>query len=217
VSVTIHLMRHGATAPEHPRRFLGRRDVPLSDEGRAQARAWREGLAEMDYAGAWCSDLSRSQETAGIILEGRGLAARPVPELGEISLGEWDGLTVDEVRERFPGQYEARGANMAGFRPPGGESFADVAGRAWPAFEAILAPYRDTPGANILIVAHAGVNRAILCRLLGIPLAGLFCLAQESCCLNIMELSDGKPGLCLLNQHVLLESSLKPGVKNAAS
>ncbi|WP_243360193.1 histidine phosphatase family protein [Fundidesulfovibrio terrae] len=199
MNLTVHLMRHGETGQESPRRFLGQRDVPLSDSGRAQALLWREALSGVDYAGAWCSDLSRCRETAEIVLEGRPLQAVPLAGLREIALGEWDGLTAEEVKARFPGQHEARGADMAGFRVPGGESFEDVAHRACCAFEGILAENRIADGATLLIVAHAGVNRAILCRLLGMPLAGLFRLGQDHACLNVIAYRKGAPELRALN------------------
>lgn len=199
MSLTIHLMRHGATPAESPWRFLGQRDVPLSREGRAQALWWRKALAHVEYAQAWCSGLERSRETARLLVGEGGVRVRDCPAFREISLGAWDGLTVEEVRARYPGQYEARGADIAGFRPPGAESFEDVAGRAWPALERIAAGHTGTGDATILIVAHAGVNRVLLCRLLGMPLAGLFSLGQEPGCLNSIMFSKGPPVLSSLN------------------
>jgi probable phosphoglycerate mutase len=72
---------------------------------------------------------------------------------------------------------------MAGYRPPGGESFADLSDRVLPAFERVV---RESEG-DLLIVGHAGVNRVILSRLLGMPLAHLFRLGQGYGCLNILE------------------------------
>jgi len=194
-------MRHGQTAPETPWRFLGQRDAALSDAGRAQAAAWRDTLRGVDFAGAWCSDLARCRDTATIILEGRDLTATPLPGLREISLGEWDGLTVAEVKSRYPGLYEARGADIAGFRPPGGESFADLSGRAWEALETLLATAGtgNNPEANLLVVAHAGVNRTIMARVLGMPLENLFRLDQDHGCLNILSFGPGGPRLTRAN------------------
>lgn len=226
MTLIVYLLRHGQTIPERPWRFLGQRDAALSDAGRAQAAAWREALAGVDFAGAWSSDLARCRETAAIILEGRGFAAAPVAGLREISLGEWDGLTVAEVMSRYPGLYEARGANIAGFRPPGGESFADLSGRAWTALEHILlkahpdkasdvtnarhteanpAPgeARTTTGANLLVVAHAGLNRVLMARVLGMPLKNLFRLDQDHGCLNVLRFGPGEPRL--------LRANLAPG------
>jgi probable phosphoglycerate mutase len=136
-------------------------------------------------------------ESAGIIGAALGVVPETVPDLREIDLGAWEGLTVDEVRERFPGRYEARGRNLAGFRPPGGESFADVQRRAWPAFEAATAEM-DEP---LAIVAHGGVNRVLLCRILGMPLENLFRLEQHYACINILHAGRDEFRVAVMNRH----------------
>ncbi|MFA7406118.1 MAG: histidine phosphatase family protein, partial [Pelobacteraceae bacterium] len=110
-----------------------------------------------------------------------------LPGLREIDLGGWDGVPISEVRQRFPNEYERRGANLIGYRPPGGESFADLSARVLPVFENTV----SIAGNNLLIVGHAGVNRVLLCHLLGIPPANLFRLEQEYGCLNIMRRTAG--------------------------
>jgi len=204
VKLTLCLMRHGETVRESPWRFLGQREVALSQTGRAQARWWREKLSGLDFAGAWSSDLGRCRDTARIVLEGRPVEALPLPGLREISLGEWDGLGVDEVKRRYPGQYEARGADIAGFRPAGGESFSDLARRAWTALDCVLQSCREKDGGTVLVVAHAGVNRSLLCRWLGMPLDMLFRLGQDQCCLNVVDFVNDAPCLKLLNQSPTL-------------
>lgn len=201
MNLTVYLMRHGQTIPETPWRLLGQRDAALSDAGRTQAARWRDALSGVDFVGAWCSDLARCRDTAAIVLEGRELVAVPVPELREISLGEWDGLSVADVKSRYPGLYEERGADIAGFRPPGGESFADLSGRAWTALETLLATAAsgESRDATLLVVAHAGVNRVLMARALGMPLENLFRLDQDHGCLNILSFGPGGPRLTRAN------------------
>lgn len=193
--LTLHLLRHGATAPETPWRFLGRRDLPLSDLGRLQARAWGRALAGVPFAAAFCSPLSRARDTAALILEGRELTVTVLPDLTEIGLGALDGLTREEAEARFPGLYRERGLDLERFRPPGGENFAEARDRAWACLEAALAGL-DGP---VLAVAHAGVNRAILCRILDLPLARLFDLGQDPGCANVLEWGPA-PRVLLLNE-----------------
>jgi probable phosphoglycerate mutase len=181
---TIFLLRHGAIIQQRPRRFVGQTDFPLTVEGREQAGLWREALADVPLDAAVTSDLTRCRETAAIVLDSRGLVARPEPRLREIDLGAWEGLTVKEVGDRFPGAYQRRGCDLADCRPDGGESFADVQARA----VAVLCELAECDG-NILVVAHGGVNRTILCHALGMPLAHLFRLAQDYCRLNILCLT----------------------------
>jgi len=179
---TIYLMRHGAILQRHPRRFVGQTDFPLTEEGRVQAALWRENLADLPFTAAVTSDLCRCRETAAIVLADRDVPVRNDPRLREILLGGWEGLTVEEVHERFPGAYERRGCDLSGFRPEGGESFAEVQQRAL----AVIAELADLPG-NVLVVAHGGVNRTILCHALDIPLEHLFRLGQQYCGLNILS------------------------------
>jgi probable phosphoglycerate mutase len=137
-----------------------------------------------------CSPLSRCVESADIVGAALGLAPEVVPDLREIDLGLWEGLTVEEVRQRFPGHYEARGRDLAGFRPAGGESFADLARRAWVAL-ASVAEF-TSPQA---IIAHGGINRVLLCRILGMPLENLFRLGQDYGCVNVLR--TGRDGFCV--------------------
>lgn len=192
-----YLIRHGEITQYRPRRFVGQLDLPLTDLGREQIRAVARHLDGRGVARLVCSPLARCVESAAIIGRVLGLGAGHAPGLREISLGEWEGLTVDEVRERFPGSHEARGRDLVGFRPPGGESFADVQGRAWAAFETALT---DAIG-DVAIVAHGGVNRALLCRILGMPLENLFRLGQDYACVN--ELHAGSESFCVTSMNFL--------------
>jgi probable phosphoglycerate mutase len=107
--------------------------------------------------------------------------------LREINLGAWEGLAVSDVQRRFPEAYEARGAHLAGFRPPGGESFTDLQKRVVPVFEGILCG----PGSPVLVVGHAGVNRVILCHVLGMPLENLFRIEQPYGAMSIITPGGG--------------------------
>ena len=192
----IGLLRHGETEGQGGGRLLGQADVPLSETGLRQARWWREEFARMPFERCCCSDLARARRTAEIVAESMSCAVEVLPELREIHLGEWEGLTRAEICARFPGQWEERGRNLAGYRPAGGESFEDLSARVVPAFERIR---RGLPG-NALIVSHAGVNRIILCHVLGMPLRHLFRLEQAPGSLNIIQFRNEEPRVAALNR-----------------
>jgi broad specificity phosphatase PhoE len=196
----IYLIRHGEITQFSPRRFVGQTDLPLTDRGREQIAGVADFLSGRGVARLLCSSLSRCVVSAGIISAALGIVPEAVPDLREIALGSWEGLTVDEVRERFPGRYEARGRNLAGFRPPGGESFADLQRRTWPAFESVC----STLGEPLAIVAHGGVNRVLLCRILGMPLENLFRLGQDYGCVNVVQ--AGRDGLCVEAMNFLCKN-----------
>ncbi len=180
---TVYLLRHGDSRCDSIRRFIGRSDDPLNETGRAQAEWWCRQLSHIPFRHIYCSDLIRSRETARII--GRHIPASltVLSGLSEIDLGSWDGMPVSEVRRLFPQHYDSRGADLAGYRPDRGESFFDLSARVLPVFEEVVHHSNE----NLLIVGHAGVNRVILCHLLGMPLANLFRLEQDYGCLNILE------------------------------
>ena len=178
----IYLLRHGAIDTPSPRRFLGQSDLPLNATGINQAKEVGRALAHIPFCRVFSSPLIRAMHTAALV-SGRSYGEiTAMDALKEIDLGRWEGLTVAEIREQFPGSYEERGLNMAAFRPHRGESFADVAARALPALETI--------GLNasgpVLVVAHAGVNRAVLCSLQSRPLEELLQIPQDYCAVNIL-------------------------------
>lgn len=197
---TVLLLRHGEIPQSCPRRFVGQSDLPLTDLGRRQASQWAEALSAVPLAGAWCSSLSRCRDTAELALAGQPLRATPLDDLREINLGRWEGLSEDEVRQRFPGEFERRGADLANAAPDGGESFAQAQNRAWGALDGILAHTDGSQGSVVLVVAHAGINRSLLCRALGLPLERLFSLGQDYGCLTVLRFSQGRaPVLHVLN------------------
>jgi probable phosphoglycerate mutase len=183
----IYLLRHGQIEQSEPRRFVGQQDLPLTCAGQAQALRMAQILETVRFSRIFSSPLSRAVQTASCIAARQIQPVVSIPDLAEISLGQWDGLTVEEVRQRFPGQYEERGRAIASFRPPGGESFNDLAQRAVPCFTGLV---ENNPG-PLLIVAHAGINRVLLSRIQGLPLAELLCISQDYCCLNIIRWQDG--------------------------
>ena len=198
---TIYLIRHGeicTNSGEH--RFIGRLDLPLSERGHAQIHRLASYPALQGIDRILTSPLLRCRESAAILSTSLGCeSAEVVPEFSEIDLGEWDGMTVSEVTSRFPDAYVARGNDLAGFRPAGGESFDDLLQRSWPAFAQIA----HCGVERVAIVAHAGINRVLLCKILGIPLANLFRLRQDYGCCNILHnngshfLVDCINGTCL--------------------
>jgi broad specificity phosphatase PhoE len=176
----IYLLRHGEITQSSPRRFVGCRDLPLTERGRTQAAWWGRRLRGVDLQAVYSSPLARCRDSARLAAPGRNIAVEA--QWREISLGAWEGLSVDEVRERFPEEYEARGADLAGHRPQGGESFAEVAARVAPLLEELA-----TGPAPVLVVAHSGVIRAGLCGLLGLPLGHLLRLELDYAGMCLVE------------------------------
>lgn len=168
MSSTLYLIRHAETLWNQEQRYQGQKDIPLSDEGRRQARLLARRLraiaARAPFDGLWTSDLARARETAEIVGAALGLAARAHAGLREIHFGAWEGLTFPEVVERYPESVEAYRRDPAATRPPGGESFLDMQARAARALEEILA----SSGRRLILVAHGGTVKGLLCHLFGL-------------------------------------------------
>jgi broad specificity phosphatase PhoE len=153
-------VRHGRTAWNAVRRFQGRTDVPLDDEGRAQAQALAAHLASEHFDFALASDLSRATATAAAIGAACGVAVMSEPRLREMNFGAWEGLTWDEITERFPETAGRPSTAARQYTPVGGETFDDVSARIRDVLADVTA--RLTGDGRALIVSHAGVMHAIL-------------------------------------------------------
>ena len=193
---TVYLVRHGRPElPDREMRFLGRTDLPLSAEGKEQAAGLKQVFASLPVARVFHSGMKRAEQTASIIAGDRELPSAVIPELKEIAFGEWEMRSMQEMMERDPENFEARGNDFAGFRPPGGENFLDVQKRVWPAFQSILARQEG----DILVVAHAGVFKALIFTILEIPWKKLFSMRQDYCGVHVLSLFDGHLAVRQLN------------------
>jgi len=198
----ILLLRHGAAEGAREGRFFGRTDVGLLPEGEAQVRGaaprlarWlREGGAVRVYA----SPLLRARRSAELLCESLSLPGPPeaVEGLSELDLGAWEGETHASLQAREPERLRAHYADFVRSRPPGGESLEDLARRVGPAMAGIRA---RAAGGEALVVAHAGVNRVILCEALGAPLERFFRIEQDFAALNVIDFFGEVPLVRLMN------------------
>jgi probable phosphoglycerate mutase len=153
----ILLARHGQTADNAAGRILGRRDPPLSAEGRAQASALARALEESGLRALWTSPLLRARATAGIVAGRLGLEPVVLDQLIESRRGEWEGRTYAELARREPALLAAFERGDRSFAFPGGESLEEQIARTG----AALAAIGEGP-VPALAIAHAGTIRAAL-------------------------------------------------------
>ncbi len=163
----LHLVRHGDTDWHAAHRIQGQTDVSLNDKGRGKAELTGRRLAREHFDAVYASDLSRSWETARIILDalpvGERPEPRPAPALRELQFGVFEGKTSDEVRAIDPMIMDRRDLDFA---PEGGESYRQLLRRAGGFGEALE---RDHAGEDVLVVAHSISLRALAVGLLGLP------------------------------------------------
>jgi alpha-ribazole phosphatase len=195
-ATTVCLVRHGSVVGAETRRFIGHLDVPLSPLGIAQVDALARRLGGVAFDAIYCSDLERSRHSAEILAAPHDLTPVRDPALREFAMGEWDGLTAEQIRARDARAFDAWMADVGRFQFPGGESLPDLIGRAVPAFEAMVARHA---GGTVAVVAHGGSNRAILCHALGLGPERLLALGQDYAALSVLEGTGARWSLRLLN------------------
>jgi len=181
--VRLLLARHGQTAWNAGRRFQGGADVGLSDLGRAQAAALGRAVRGRRLAAAYVSPMRRAVETAEIALAGTGIRLVTLEELRELSLGEWEGRTVGEIRALAGDPYAAWVRAPLDCPPPGGEALPAVCARVLAGVERIGAAHPN--GDDVLVVAHGGVISVYLCHLLGVSFNHLWRLRLDNGSLSI--------------------------------
>ncbi|GHA68265.1 histidine phosphatase family protein [Cognatilysobacter bugurensis] len=179
------LARHGETAWNAEGRYQGQEDIPLSPVGLGQAQSLGGRLREVRITRAVASPLSRARQTAELALGERDLPLTLDPGLMEIAHGTWEGLLASEIRERDPELLRTWREAPHEVLMPEGESLQHVLDRAWSALERACDGLGDDD--TLLVVAHDAVNRVLLCRILGIPLARLWGFRQAPTTLNLLE------------------------------
>lgn len=159
---TLYLIRHGQPQVQDAHTCGYLEDVPLSPAGLRQAERLRDWARTQALSAVYTSPLSRCKQTADI-LAGEYTPVYSNTGLSEVDTGLWTGLTFEEIKRYWPAEYARRGQNIGTVPPPGGESFVQAGERMERAVAGILAQSEG----DIALVAHGGVNRGWLCRLLG--------------------------------------------------
>ncbi len=184
--------RHGRTPWNAEKRFQGQTDVALDDIGVAQAARAAETLALLAPQRIVSSDLSRALATAQALGDLVSIDVVTDPDLRETHAGQWEGLTRDEIEERFPGEME-RWAADPDSRPGGGENRREVAERMAAAIGRALAETEED--GTLVVATHGGAARAAIGSLLELPpehWAALGVLAN--CAWSVLEENRGAHG-----------------------
>lgn len=159
------LVRHGNTKLNSAERFWGQTDVELNDAGVEQAQHLRDRLADQKIAAIYASDLKRAVRTAEIIACAHEVKIATCAELREINFGHVEGLTFEEIKQRYPELTESWLSWSLSMRFPGGESVDELDTRVR-RFLTHLEKHNDDE--VVLIVAHSASLRLLVCHLLGV-------------------------------------------------
>lgn len=164
---TLCMIRHGQTKWNIEGRYQGQSDVDLNEVGFSQAEKLALGLAGEKFDAIFSSDLMRAKNTALAIARQHNLDVKVDRRLREIHQGEWEGLLVQDIQEKYEEVWRQREIDPADMRPPGGESVEEVAARVYAALDDIALAY---PQGRIAVVSHGLSIATVICKVNGIPI-----------------------------------------------
>ncbi|MDQ7797753.1 MAG: histidine phosphatase family protein [Candidatus Edwardsbacteria bacterium] len=183
------LVRHGQTQWNKEQIFRGSKDIELDKTGRQQAEALGERLKSRRIDAIYSSSLKRAMYTAEAIARLQGLPVMVGPGLVDMCFGEWEGLAHQEVKQKYPKQYQAWRENPWKARIPGASNIKDVQAQSMRAIKGMI---EDHPiESTIAVVTHRVILKLILMRMLNMGPEGFWNIKLSPCGLTTLEW-DGK-------------------------
>jgi alpha-ribazole phosphatase len=192
----LYLIRHGETEYNRVRRLCGHTNLPLNERGRKQAEGLRERFKSVSVNYLYSSDLRRAEETAQITFPEKKSQITTSALIRELDFGEWEGRTSEEIIARDEKAYKLWLENPALSTPPRGESLSTIENRVKQFLREIVGKFKDE---TVAVVTHSGPIRVILCDALGIPSNFFWRIAVNSAGVSIIDYSNGKPFVSLVN------------------
>ncbi len=187
----IMLIRHGETFWNLEGKLQGNSDIHLAPDGLHQARLLAAHCPFEIFDAVYSSDLTRAKTTALFLAQKFNLEVRIIPEIREISFGDWEGQYIRELAEKYPEDMEKFFKEPDKLRVNNAEPFIETQGRAFSAFQKIVEESHAKKFQHIVIVAHGAINRLILCKILEIPVRNMWKFAQFNTAVNIIREDDG--------------------------
>jgi broad specificity phosphatase PhoE len=206
---TLIIVRHGETEWNAEGRIQGHTNIGLSEKGAEQARSLGIRLAGMNIDVAYSSDLKRSSETARLAMGGRDIVLNETAMLREYHKGEFEGLTLAEIKAQFPDEYPKYLKKDLDYAPKGGESTRDVTARMATIMNDIRSNHLDE---SVLVVSHGGVLRAAMVSLLGMPLEGNWSFLFGNCSLTMFDTHADNAVLRVFNDTSHLQGAVHHGM-----
>lgn len=163
----LYLVRHGETEWNANNKVQGTMDTALNDVGIRQAELVAKKLVKENIDLIYTSSLKRAKTTAMKIGEAANLEVNELHNFREICLGPWQGLTLDEIREKYEDHYRIYRETPSEFNMPGAETFFQVTERFCNAINNIITEHKDR---KIVIVSHGAAIKAAIISILGIDI-----------------------------------------------
>lgn len=163
------LVRHGETEWNKLGKFQGQQDIALNARGMAQAKETAQAVAELQHSTVYSSPLKRTMQVAQEISRLSGKPVKQVPGVQELSLGDLEGVTGEEMRSGWPEVYSAWRDDPASVAMPNGESLMELQERAWNALMELEQSHMQDE--TLILVSHNFAIRSMIGKLLGMPLS----------------------------------------------
>ena len=196
MTTTVLLVRHGQTKSNVTGYYMGWSNEDLSEIGYTQVRSLSSRLASLPIASVYSSPLQRTRATATILAKPHGLEVETPDGLIEIQLGDWQGLHIDEVKQRWPELWQQSRTDPSEITMPNGESFQQVTERAIRGFDKIVAANQ---GKQVIIVSHEIVVKVLVAYALGVSNSIYRRFEINNASLSAIRVIDGKARLSTLN------------------
>ena len=200
---TVLLVRHGQTRSNITGFFMGRSDEDLNDTGYAQVQALSSRLSSLELTSIYSSPLRRTYNTAAILAKPHKLELKVLDDLLELNPGDWQGLHMDEIKQRWPEIWHQSRIDISNVTLPNGESFGQVTERAVKAFNKIVADNQDN---HVAIVTHEVVVKVIIDHVLGATNSIYRRFEVKNASLSTIQITDGLARLATLNDISHLEA-----------
>jgi broad specificity phosphatase PhoE len=182
------LARHGETAWNVEEVFRGRIDVELNETGQRQAELLAEYLSEQKIEAVYSSPLKRAARTAEAVARRHKLRVEIVNGLTDCDFGQWQGLHLKEVRDKYSQLYQQWAESPQLVKLPGGESLDEVRERALAVVNGVTAKHRG----RVVLVSHRVVNKVLICALLGLDNSHFWNIRQDTCGTTFFSYENGR-------------------------
>ena len=196
MTTTVLLVRHGQTRSNVTGFYMGWSDEDIGEVGYTQAHSLSSRLASLPIASVYSSPLQRTYTTAVILAKPHHLNVEVSDDLIEIQLGDWQGLHMDEIRQRWPEIWQQSRIDPSDVTLPNGESFRQVTERAIQIFDKIVAANQ---GKQVVIVTHEIVVKVIVAHVLGATNSIYRRFEVNNASLSVVRIINGKARLITLN------------------
>ena len=202
VATTILLVRHGQTNANATGFYMGWSDEDLNELGYTQARRLSVRLASLPIASVYTTPLRRAYTTAAILAEPHKLELQVLDDLTEIRLGDWQGLHMDGIQQRWPELWRQSRSDPSELTMPNGESYWQVTERAVRIFKMVIEANR---GKQAVIVTHEVIVKVLLAHVLGVSNSIYRRIEVDNASLSLIRVSNNSQ-LVKLNDTSHLES-----------